>query len=63
MVADLSAVTLVNEISLEPAAPWPNNGTPYDVASAWMDNDAATEELHRLKSTGQLSISHIHYLA
>lgn len=30
--------------------PWPNsNGAAhhYDVASAWMDNDAANEELHR----------------
>lgn len=32
---------------------WPNsngNAHHYDVASAWMDNDAASEELHRYSS-------------
>jgi len=63
MNTELFIIVVANEIPLEPAAPWPNNVTPYDVASAWMDNDAATEELHRLTSNDQLSISHIHYLA
>jgi len=38
-----------NDSPLEPTpAGWSRNGgAHYDVASAWMDNDAASEELHR----------------
>ncbi len=50
MVLDSGAS--VNSVATEEV--WPNsNGAAnhYDVASAWMDNDAATEELHRYSHT------------
>lgn len=54
----LSVQILEDDVVLDPSGAsgspaeelWPNsNGAAhhYDVASAWMDNDAANEELHR----------------